>query len=318
MTLSVVIVNYNVKYYLEQCLESVFASELNGAEMEVIVIDNASKDGSQEYISSRFPQVKYVYSEENMGFSRANNCAFEMVKGDFVLMLNPDTMVGERVFSQVIAFMKAHENAGAVGVKMINSEGVFLPESKRGVPTLWVSFCKFAGLCKLFPKSKFFNGYYLGFLNENETQKVPVLAGAFIMTKRSVLDRVGGLDERFFMFGEDIDFSVRISEAGYDLYYYPVKILHYKGESCKKNRSVFVMQFYDAMVLFYKKYYGKKWWEIIPIVWLGAQIGKMISMVKGLFTDRETTFSGTIRFSDGERFEDAIERISSQSTKSKR
>ncbi|MCR4620065.1 MAG: glycosyltransferase family 2 protein [Paludibacteraceae bacterium] len=308
MTLSVIIVNYNVKYYLGQCLESVFASELGENELEVIVMDNASEDGSEAYIKSRFPQVKYIFNKDNLGFSRANNNGIVLSKGEYVLLLNPDTVVGEHVLGNACQFMNEHPKAGALGVKMVNRDGVFLPESKRGYPSLWISFCKFSGLCKRFSKSRFFNGYYLGYLDENRIHQVPVLAGAFMLLRRETLNEVGVLDERFFMFGEDIDLSVRIGKAGWEIYYVPELIMHYKGESCRKNKSLYVQQFYDAMVLFYKKHYGKKQLTMIPIVWFGAQVGKMISRLKWLLPQKEEG-SSLLNKQKEERFEDIIEQL---------
>ncbi len=309
MTLSVIIVNYNVKYYLEQCLKSVFASEMEPSELEVIVMDNASEDGSEEYIKSRFPQVKYIYNRDNLGFSRANNRGIEMSSSKYVLLLNPDTVIGESVLANACRFMDEHPKAGAMGVKMVNRDGVFLPESKRGYPSLWVSFCKFSGLCRRFSKSRLFNEYYLGYLSENEVHKVPVLAGAFMFLRRNALEEVGMFDERFFMFGEDIDLSVRIGKEGWDVYFVPEKIMHYKGESCRKNKSLYVQQFYDAMVLFYKKHYGKKRLTMIPVVWFGAQVGKIISRLKWMLPQKEEG-SSLLNLSPGERYEDAIDKLS--------
>jgi GT2 family glycosyltransferase len=254
MKLSVVIVNYNVKYYLEQCLMSVFQSTLKN-DMEVFVVDNNSTDGSIDYLRLRFPDVKYICNVENMGFARANNVAIRQSSGEYVLLLNPDTMVAEDTFEKCCEAMDANGRVGGLGVKMINAHGHFLPESKRGLPTPWVSVCKLFGLNKLFPKSHLFGRYYMRYLDDNESHEVEVLAGAFMMLRRSTLDAVGLLDEAFFMYGEDIDLSYRIIKAGFLNLYLPIKILHYKGESAYRYNPYYVKVFYSAMVIFFKKHF---------------------------------------------------------------
>lgn len=213
ITLSIVIVNYNVCGFLEQCLLSV-RDAVKGISHEIFVVDNASTDGSEAYISTRFPQVKYIYNTENVGFSKANNQAIAQSSGRYVLLLNPDTVVGESVLDEACHFLDEHDDAGALGVKMIDGDGKFLPESKRGFPSPWVSFCKIFGLSKLFPYSRRFGRYHLRFLDENSTHRVDVLSGAFMLLRRSTLDRCGLLDENFFMYGEDIDLSYRMTLTG--------------------------------------------------------------------------------------------------------
>lgn len=257
MKLSVIIVNYNVKYFLEQCLLSVIRA-CQGINSEIIVVDNASSDGSTDLIRSRFPTVKLTANTENVGFAKANNQGIREAQGEFVLLLNPDTLVAEDTFTKCLAFMDAHPDAGALGVRMIDGTGRFLPESKRGLPTPAVSFFKVFGLSKLFPRSRVFNRYHLGYLSENETQPVDVLAGAFMMIRSKVLEEIGPLDERFFMYGEDIDLSYRITQAGYKNYYFPeTTIIHYKGESTKKGSLNYVRMFYQAMILFAEKHFSK-------------------------------------------------------------
>ncbi len=256
MKLSVVIVNYNVKYFLEQCLYSV-AKAGTGIEMEVFVVDNNSVDGSVEMLRQKFPSVKVIANTVNTGFSKANNQAIRESSGEYVLLLNPDTLVEEDTFIKVIGFMDQHPDAGALGVKMIDGTGKFLPESKRGLPTPSVAFFKMTGLSGLFPKSKLFGRYHLGFLDQNKTWTVDVLAGAFMWLRRSVLEKTGLLDEDFFMYGEDIDLSYRITRAGYKNYYFPeTRIIHYKGESTKKSSVNYVFVFYNAMVIFAKKHFS--------------------------------------------------------------
>ena len=254
ITLSIVIVNYNVCGFLEQCLLSV-RDAVKGISHEIFVVDNASTDGSEAYISTRFPQVKYIYNTENVGFSKANNQAIAQSSGRYVLLLNPDTVVGESILDEACHFLDEHDDAGALGVKMIDGDGKFLPESKRGFPSPWVSFCKIFGLSKLFPYSHRFGRYHLRFLDENSTHRVDVLSGAFMLLRRSTLDRCGLLDENFFMYGEDIDLSYRMTLTGEKNYYLPLRILHYKGESTKTESLRYVRIFYQAMFIFLRKHY---------------------------------------------------------------
>jgi len=258
MKLSIVIVNYNVKYFLEQALHSV-RKALQGIEAEVFVVDNHSVDGSCEMVKRKFPEVILIENKENTGFSKANNQAIHLSKGEYVLLLNPDTVVEEDCFTKTIAFMDATPDAGALGVKMIDGKGHFLPESKRGLPTPKVAFYKMFGFATIFPKSKRFGKYHLGYLDKNKTHSVEVLAGAFMMLRKSVLDKIGLLDEDYFMYGEDIDLCYRISKSGYINYYFPdTTIIHYKGESTKKTSINYVFIFYRAMITFAQKHYTQK------------------------------------------------------------
>ncbi len=256
MELSVIIVNYNVKHFLEQCLYSVQkASKTVSA--EIFVVDNNSVDGSAALVREKFPDVHLIENKENVGFSKANNQAIRLSKGKYILLLNPDTVVEEKTFEIVTGFMNEHSDAGGLGVKMIDGKGNFLPESKRGLPTPWVAFCKMSGLSKLFPKSKKFGKYHLSYLDENETHEVDVIAGAFMLLRRETLNKTGLLDETFFMYGEDIDLSYRITKSGYKNYYLPeTTIIHYKGESTKKGSLNYVKVFYNAMIIFAKKHFS--------------------------------------------------------------
>ncbi len=257
MKLTVIIVNYNVKYFLEQCLHSVRKASAS-VPIEVWVVDNNSVDGSVEMVRQRFPEVQLIANDFNAGFSKANNQAIRQSTGEYVLLLNPDTVVEEDTFQKIVGFMDEHPEAGGLGVKMIDGSGKFLPESKRGLPTYDVAFYKIFGLSYLFPKSKTFGRYHLGYLNENEINPVDVLAGAFMLLRKSVLDKIGLLDEDFFMYGEDIDLSYRIVKAGYTNYYFPkTRIIHYKGESTKRSSVNYVFVFYNAMIIFAKKHFSK-------------------------------------------------------------
>lgn len=256
MKLSVVIVNYNVKYFLEQCLRSVEIA-LKDIPSEIFVVDNASVDGSVEMVGEKFPEVKLIANHDNVGFSRANNQAIRKSEGEYILLLNPDTVVEENTFSESLSFMDTHPDAGALGVKMIDGKGNFLPESKRGLPTPWVAFYKIFGLASLFPKSPKFARYYMGHLSSEENNEVEVLAGAYMLMRKTALDKAGLLDEDFFMYGEDIDLSYRIIKAGFKNYYLAdTSIIHYKGESTKKGSLNYVYVFYKAMAIFAKKHFS--------------------------------------------------------------
>ncbi|HEX4956785.1 MAG TPA: glycosyltransferase family 2 protein [Lacibacter sp.] len=260
MQLSVIIVNYNVKYFLEQCLSSV-QKAIQGIDAEVLVADNASADGSIEYLAAKFPGVQFISCKENIGFARANNKALQQAKGAFILFLNPDTILAENSCTQCMNFLQTHSGAGALGVRMVDGSGRFLPESKRGFPSSSASFYKLSGLSALFPRSKTFARYHLGYLDEHQTHKVDVLSGAFMMVRKELLQQTGGFDEDYFMYGEDIDLSYRLQQikdangVAYRNYYVcNTTILHFKGESTKKGSLNYVRQFYNAMLLFVKKH----------------------------------------------------------------
>ncbi|MEI6947582.1 glycosyltransferase family 2 protein [Paraflavisolibacter sp. H34] len=256
MQISVVIVNYNVKYFLEQCLYSV-REAARGLQVETIVIDNRSTDGSLDYLRPRFPEVLFVANDTNAGFARACNLGARRAGGRFVLFLNPDTLLAEDTLRCCLHFFETHAGAGAAGVKMIDGSGAFLKESKRAFPSPLTSLYKLSGLAGLFPRSPVFSRYYLGHLDEGQDHAVEVLAGAFMMVRREVLDRVGGFDEDFFMYGEDIDLSYRIRKSGFQNYYLAgTTIIHFKGESTKRGSLNYVRVFYGAMSIFVRKHYG--------------------------------------------------------------
>lgn len=255
MLLSVIIVNYNVKYFLEQALLSVRRAA-KALPIEIFVVDNNSVDDSDVMVREKFPEVKLIVNSQNTGFAVANNQAMAIAQGKYILLLNPDTVVEEDTFAKCINFMEQHPEAGGLGVRMIDGSGKFLPESKRGFPAPFVAFCKTFGLSSLFPTSRLFNRYHLGFLNEFETNEIDVLAGAFMLMRKEALDKVGFLDEAFFMYGEDIDLSYRIVKGGYKNYYFPdTTIIHYKGESTKKGSLNYVRTFYQAMIIFAQKHF---------------------------------------------------------------
>jgi len=256
--LSIIIVNYNVCHFLEQSLLSVSKASTN-LDIEVFVVDNNSADGSVEMVKAKFPHVKLIVNDINVGFSKANNQAIAQATGTYILLLNPDTVIEVDTLQKCISFMDEHPMGGGLGVKMIDGKGDFLAESKRGFPTPWVAFYKIFGLAKLFPKSKKFGHYHLGYLDKNKSHEVEVLSGAFMVLRKSVLDEIGVLDEDYFMYGEDIDLSYRIIKAGYKNYYFAdTRIIHYKGESTKKTSINYVFIFYKAMIIFAQKHFTSK------------------------------------------------------------
>ena len=258
MEISVIIVNYNVEHFLEQCLLSV-KNAIKNLNAEVFVVDNNSIDGSVEMVKTKFPEVKIIANKENLGFSRANNQAIVKASGDYILLLNPDTVVEEDTFSKCLNFMDQKKDAGGLGVKMIDGKGKFLPESKRGLPTPSVAFYKIFGFSNLFPKSKLMGQYHLGYLSKDENHEIQILSGAFMLIRKKTIEKVGLLDENFFMYGEDIDLSYRILLGGYKNYYFSeTSIIHYKGESTKKSSVNYVFVFYNAMIIFAQKHFSEK------------------------------------------------------------
>lgn len=246
MKLSVVIVSYNVRQYLTACLDSVSLA-LKGIEGEVFVVDNNSSDDSVETVCRDYPWVHLINNKENLGFSKANNIAISKSKGEYVLLLNPDTKVADDTLHGVIEFMDKHPEAGAAGVKMHNADGTLAPESRRAIPTPWVAALKMIGMTKR---------YYLSYLPWDNPGKIEVVSGAFFMLRHKAIEQVGLLDEDFFMYGEDIDLSYRLLKGGWQNWYLPFDIIHYKGQSTKKTDFRYVHVFYQAMLIFFRKHYS--------------------------------------------------------------
>jgi O-antigen biosynthesis protein len=256
LILSVIIVNYNVRYFLEQCLFSVRRAA-QGIEIETVVVDNNSTDGSMEYLKPKFPEVRFIENEKNLGFGAACNKGLEQASGSYILFLNPDTIVAENSFTACLGFFEKHLSCGALGVRMIDGAGQFLRESKRSFPSPSTSLYKLSGLARLFPRSKVFGRYHLGHLDPMKSHEADVLAGAFMMIRKEVLERSGGFDETFFMYGEDVDLSYRIQQTGYKNFYCAdTTIIHFKGESTKRGSLNYVRMFYQAMSVFVQKHYG--------------------------------------------------------------
>jgi len=304
MKLSVIIVNYNVKHFLEQCLFSVLKAA-EKIETEIIVVDNHSADGSVQMVSEKFPNVQLIANDKNLGFSAANNIGIKKSKGKYILLLNPDTVVEEDSFYKTVNYMDAHPDTGGLGVKMIDGKGHFLPESKRGLPTPGVAFYKIFGISRLFPKSKAFNRYHLGYLSPDEIHEVEILSGAFMLLRKSVLNEIGLLDDTFFMYGEDIDLSYRITQAGNKNIYFPeTTIIHYKGESTKKGRLNYVMIFYKAMQIFARKHFSQKRASLFSLlinfaIYFRAAIALLYRIIKLIFfplMDAAVIYGGFLLF----------------------
>lgn len=285
MDLSVIIVNYNVKHFLEQCLHSV-QKAVTGLNAEVLVIDNNSPDNSLEYLKPKFSGIRFIENETNNGFAKACNQGLSLASGKYILFLNPDTIVAEDSFTNSISFFEGNPQAGGLGIKMIDGSGNFLKESKRSFPSPFTSLYKLLGLSLLFPKSKTFARYHLGHLDNNKTHEVDVLSGAYMMIRKEVLDTVGGFDETFFMYGEDVDLSYRIQKAGYKNYYFAgSSIIHFKGESTKKGSMNYVRMFYTAMSKFVSKHYGGSRAGIFNVlihlgIWLRAGLSATGSFIR--------------------------------------
>jgi len=261
--LSVIIVNYNVREFLQHALISV-QKAMKGIRGEIIVVDNASDDGSVEMVKRKFPSVRLITSKINLGFAKANNLAIREAVGRHLLLLNPDTVVQEDTFSAMLKFFDDNPDVGLAGCKILNPDGSFQRSCRRSFPTPWVAFTKISGLSNLFPQSRLFGKYNLTYLSEDETYEIDAVSGSFMMLRREVVEDVGGLDEEYFMYGEDLDWCYRIQKAGWKIYYVPAtKIIHYKGESTRRSNIDEIKTFYEAMHLFVKKHIGRSWIAIV-------------------------------------------------------
>jgi len=283
MKLSVIILNYNVSYFLRQCILTVQES-LVGIEAEIIVIDNDSKDDSCEMLKKHFPNIKLIENKENVGFSKANNQGVAIAKGEYVCILNPDTAVAKDTFKKALEFVDGKNDFGALGIRLIDGTGNYLPESKRNIPTPKVSLFKILGI----QLKKF--SYYANQLTDNETGEVPVLVGAFMLMKTDVYKKVGGFDEDYFMYGEDIDLSYRLLKANYKNYYLgSLTMLHYKGESTTRDKN-YLKRFYGAMHIFYKKHF-KSGGIFKTLVFIGVTMMRFINVFR-VSKAKQSTFSG--------------------------
>lgn len=285
MKVSVIIVNYNVRYFLEVCLHSVLRAG-QGMAVEVIVVDNNSTDDSMQMVREKFPAVICIENKDNRGFSKANNQGVAIATGEYILFLNPDTVMPEAFLQKTVAYMDAHPEAGALGPRLIDGKGVFAPDGKKSFPTLSVAIFKTTGINKLFPRSPYFNKYYAVHVGERETASVEVLSGCCMLVRRRVIDEVGGaFDEDYFMYCEDVDLAYRIQMGGYQNIYYPeVSLIHYKGESTRKSTLSYVRIFNEALATFVRKHYGKKQAGIfILFINAGIILRAILGAVKSVF-----------------------------------
>ncbi len=325
MKLSVIIVSYNVRHYLEQCLHSVWdAAQHGGVETEVFVVDNASNDDSVAYLRKKFPAEKYpdfhlIANSRNVGFGSANNQAARLSRGEYILFLNPDTLLTEQTLADSIRFADEHPDLGGLGVKMLKTDGTFALESRRGLPTPWTSFCKMSGLAAAFPKSRRFGKYYMRYLDENKAERIEIISGAYLLCRKAALDRCGLFDEDFFMYGEDIDLSYRLLLSGFHNYYIPSPILHYKGESTQKSSYRYVHVFYEAMLIFFKKHFRHyRWGLAIPIkaaIYIRALLAllmQQLSALKAIITLGKKETEEKFCFIGTKEHADTVRRIADQ------
>ena len=274
MKLSVIIVSYRVRFYLEQCIVSVERAT-EGVDCEIIVVDNHSDDGTVEYLAERFAdRITLVESNHNLGFSKANNIAIRQSQGEYVLLLNPDTFVSEDSLKEVLTFMDGHPRCGGCGVMMHNTDGTLAPESRRGLPTPWVALLKMLGRS---------SRYYMSHLPWDRPAQIEALSGAFCMLRREAIDKVGLLDEDFFMYGEDIDLSCRLLKGGYENWYFPARIVHYKGESTQKSSFRYVHVFYKAMLIFFRKHYSHASWLVTLPIKTGIYLRAMLALCQMMY-----------------------------------
>ena len=281
MKISVVIVNYNVKYYVGQCIDSVRRA-LQGIDSEIIVVDNHSRDGSVDYLS-KIEGVRIIESGHNLGFSKANNIAIRQSTAEYVLMLNPDTIVAEDAIRMIIDFADSHPQAGGIGVRMHNDWGTTARESRRGLPSPMTSFYKMIGLSKRLPQHRKFGRYYMGWLPWDSPSRIEVVSGACFLVRRKALDKVGLMDEDYFMYGEDIDLSYRLLKGGWENWFVPADIIHYKGESTQKTSFNYVHVFYNAMLIFMRKHYSHLSWLIIWPLQIAVYFIALLALMATLF-----------------------------------
>ncbi|GAB4265257.1 MAG: hypothetical protein Kow0080_05250 [Candidatus Promineifilaceae bacterium] len=297
--LSIIIVNYNTRQLLDDCLASIDAAEVSPGGLEVIVVDNASRDGSQQMVREKYPRVVLVENEENLGFAAANNRGVAVANGRYVLFLNSDTRIDPDALVKPLAYMEANTDVGALTVKLIYPNGQRDPDNHRGFPTPWNAFCHFSGLNRLFPQTPQFNGYFQSYANFDETHTVDVIAGSYMLMPMALCRELAGWDETYFFYGEDIDFCYRIRQAGFKIVYFPhVRVLHYKGASSglrkesadiarppKETRVKVARESVRAMKVFYRKFYRDQYpWLVTAVVLAGIQVRGWFRIVKHQLT----------------------------------
>jgi GT2 family glycosyltransferase len=287
MTLSIVIVNYNTERLLRGCLESVYAGA-NGTPLDIWVVDNNSHDGSVAMVKSLFPAVRTIENGANVGFSRANNLVVSQSRSDYILLLNPDTLILDDAIERMVRFLDAHPQAGIAGCKVLNADGTLQLACRRSIPTPEVAFYRLTGLSKLFPHSRTLAKYNMTYRSPDETQEVDAVSGAFLMIRRQVVEQIGLLDERFFMYGEELDWCLRARRAGWAVMYCPdARIVHYKGESTKYNSRKAAVEFYRAMYLFHKKHFAAAYSPVTnALVYAGIACRALLAWRRFIFPVR--------------------------------
>ena len=285
MTLSIVIVNYNTERLLRSCLESVYAGA-NGTPLDIWVVDNNSRDNSVAMLKSLFPMVRVIQNSSNVGFSRANNVVISQSRSDFILLLNPDTLIIDDAIERVVKFMKEHPEVGIAGCKVLNRDGTLQLACRRSIPTPEVAFYRVTGLSKLFPRSRVMAKYNMTYESPDQMHEVDAVSGAFLMIRRKVVEEIGPLDERFFMYGEELDWCLRTKRAGWSVMYYPeAQIVHYKGESTKYNSRKAAIEFHRAMYLFHRKHFAKDYSPVTNFfIYTGIGIKTLCSWRSLLFS----------------------------------
>lgn len=295
MKLTVVIVNYNVKYYVGQCIDSL-KKALRGIDSEIVVVDNHSRDGSVDYIS-KIDGVRLIESGHNLGFSKANNIAIRQSEAEYVLLLNPDTIVSEDSIRQMLDFADSHPKAGGIGVRMHNDCGTLARESRRGLPSPMTSFYKMSGLCSRWPDHPRYGKYYMGWLPWDTASRIEVVSGACFLIRRKALDEIGLLDEDYFMYGEDVDLSYRLLKGGWENWFVPADIIHYKGESTHKTSFVYVHVFYNAMLIFMRKHYSHLSWLIIWPLQVAVYFIAMLTLASAMWSRMKKSLGFARRYS---------------------
>jgi GT2 family glycosyltransferase len=285
MTLSIVLVNYNTEKLLRRCQETVYAGA-NGTPHDIWVVDNSSRDSSVAMLKSLFPMVKVIQNPSNVGFSRANNVVISQSRSDYILLLNPDTLIIGDAIERVVKFMKEHPEVGIAGCKVLNRDGTLQLACRRSIPTPEVAFYRVTGLSKLFPRSRVMAKYNMTYESPDRTHEVDAVSGAFLMIRRNVVDEIGPLDERFFMYGEELDWCLRAKRAGWSVMYYPeAQIVHYKGESTKYNSRKAAIEFHRAMYLFHRKHFARDYSPVTNFfIYAGIGIKTLCSWRSLLFS----------------------------------
>jgi len=284
-SISIVIVSFNVERLLKECIESIYR-ETTESTFDIWVVDNHSRDSSVQMLKNHFPQVHLIENDRNVGFPKANNQAIVQNTSDYILLLNPDTIVQDRAIDKMVRFMDEYPDTGVSGCRVLNEDGSLQLACRRSVPTPKVAFYRFTGLSRLFPNSKTMARYNLTYLDPNAPHEVDAVSGAFLVIRKKVVDAIGMLDENFFIYGEDMDWCIRAKKAGWKVMYYPyAQIVHYKGVGCKTNNLKTTYEFYRAMVLFHRKHFAQECSALTNLViYIGIVLTALLAWRRWLFS----------------------------------